>query len=290
MLDWELCTAFVVIGSLATAAFFAGRYVSASSRSPGLLIASSIVFSLLFCLSFHARLGWAKVIPMSGVVLWSNLTPIILVFSAGIAWNTTVLQRHLRTLIVSSLGLLAAAYLVSPIVRPWIDPPRVAAIGHSLGRICLQSHDSTCAPAAAATLLRLNGIDSNEKEMIDSCLTSQLGTEPLGIFRGLKLAIRNREHDVRIASRNPKSWGLNGQLPNVAMVHFPDNEFGPLGKTVAVPSRFLGPRREAGHAIVVIGQTNGKWTIADPAIGLVEWSDEELLNRFTGDAIYLSRK
>ncbi len=54
------------------------------------------------------------------------------------------------------------------------------------GVCCLQTNDRTCAPAAAATLLTLNGLDATEDEMKRACLTSLNGTSFWGVYHGLR--------------------------------------------------------------------------------------------------------
>jgi len=252
------------------------------------------LFSLVYCWQFHAQLSWASTIPFSSVVLWSNLAPVLLAFTAGLAIDTSALRRCLRPFCATSLILLAIGFLLVPLARPWLLAPRTAEQDQMSGFICLQSHESTCAPASAVTLLRLHGIDSSEKEMVNTCLTSELGTEALGLYRGLKIASQMRNLNVRLASRNPRNWVSSGQLPNIALVHFPEEEYGPIKKsqTSSIQSRsshiqFFGDSRQEGHAVVVICRENGGWLIADPAFGLDHWSDESLGLRFTGDAIYL---
>lgn len=145
----------------------------------------------------------------------------------------------------------------------------------------MQSHSSTCAPAAAATLLKLAGIDADEMSMTQACLTSTHGTVPLGLYRGLAAAAESSEQQPKIASSNPDTWLATDQLPNVALVQF--------AKPIGHPGFFMGPTAE-GHAVVVLERAaNGDWIIVDPAFGKTRWSDEQFRNRFTGDAIYLSR-
>ena len=185
--------------------------------------------------------------------------------------------------------------LFAPVVRPAIAPLSVNPAGESKGLVVLQSHDSTCAPASAATLLGLNGIQSNEAEMIGPCLTSEFGTEALGLYRGIKIGCKGTNLEVGVADRNPKQWAATGQLPNVALVRFPSDEFeSSVSQSElrrANPNWFSGIHNRAdGHAVVIVDYQDGSWTIADPAVGLVKWSDSELQTRFTGEAIYLFRQ
>lgn len=297
-LELDLVIAFVGIAMITYLAFCAGRTItksrseSALPRNSILLFPCTVFFALLFGWKFQANLSWANAIPFAAVVLWSNLTPVLLAFAAGVACNTSSLKKSKR-LVTVSLTSLAFFYLIAPLARPIVFPPTIAAGGKFNGHICLQSHESTCAPASAVTLLRMNGIDATEKEMVKACLTCEQGTEALGLYRGLQIAANGNSQTAKLAARDPESWQVSGQLPNVALVNFPRDEFGPINSTdqaspVQSPFRFLGTGREDGHAVVVIGFERGNWIIADPAIGMVKWSPEELRSRFTGDAIYLS--
>ena len=302
-LQLDLALAFCAIALLSCCALWMGRRVGSldarRSADTGnyqswISFVCMTMFSLAYCWQFHAKLSWVHAIPFSSVVLWSNLTPVLLAFTAGLAIETLALRRCLRPFIATSLGLLAIGFLVVPLARPWLLAPNIADNDQFEGFVCLQSHDSTCAPASAVTLLRLNGIDSSEKEMVKRCLTSALGTEALGLYRGLKIASQKSNLNVRLASSNPRNWVASGQLPNIALVHFPEKEFGPIRQpeSSSIQSRssaiqFFGDTRQEGHAVVVIGRANDGWLIADPAIGLDHWSDESLGMRFTGDAIYL---
>ena len=303
-LELDLLIAFAAIALLCFFAFYAGRAVSklefSGKRKSLFLLGGSIFLALVFSWQFQARLSWAVAIPLAAVVLWSNFTAPILAFAAGVAVNTASLKRS-RIAVTGSLAILSLLFLVAPLARPLISPPTIAEGGRFSGQVCLQSHESTCAPASAATLLRLNGIDATEKELVKACLTCNKGTEALGLYRALKISADRQSQEVNLAARDPQFWLNSGQLPNVALVRFPADEFGPLNSTLCSvkpayptianrsPFRFLGTGQEDGHAVVVVGFENEKWIIADPAIGMVKWSDKELRSRFTGDAIYLTR-
>ena len=62
---------------------------------------------------------------------------------------------------------------------------------------CIQTTAYTCSPAAAATLLKMHGINATEQEMADLCLTRR-GTSWPGLYRGLKLKTENTGWDVEV--------------------------------------------------------------------------------------------
>ena len=287
----DLFTAMLTIGGLSVLAFQIGRRAASNCKA---LFIFTIIATAVFSICFQGDLGWASLVPHSSAVLLANFTPILLAFVAGFACNGLELRPSTRPAIVTALSLLAVVCLFAPLVRPAIAPPEVNPAGETKGFVVLQSHDATCAPASAATLLQLHGIESNEKEMIGRCLTSQFGTEALGLYRGIKLGCEGTEFEVGVASRSPGDWFLKGQLPNVALVRFSENEFGDsiLGSHRSrQPTWIAGSGNgEDGHAVVIVDYRDGKWTVADPAIGVIKWSDEELRSRFTGDAIFIARQ
>jgi hypothetical protein len=268
------------LSGLSVLTFVAGRWV----RSPriSLWFFGVLLTSLVFAWTFSGNLAWAALLPDPSVVFLSNLMPLLLSFAAGLISERGALSKRSRPLAMASFLMLAAAYTLTPYVRPFffqVEPDRVT---QWKADVCLQTHPSTCAPAAAVTLLHLQGMASSERQLVKTCLTSSLGTEPLGLYRGLSLAVRPSGHHAYVASDDPHQWERNGELPNISLVRL-----GAYPRTGS--SRWLLGSRSEGHAIVVLGRdSRGNWLIADPAFGKTTWSDEQFQNRFTGDAVYLA--
>jgi hypothetical protein len=263
-------------------AFVVGRQVR--SQRVSFWFFAVLFASLIFAWTFSGNLAWAVLVPNASVVFLSNLMPMLLSFAAGLAVETSALTRFSRPLVLFAFVVLATAYAVTPYVRPMIYPVELASKPKWNGDVCQQTHSSTCAPAAAATLLHLQGMVASEREMVATCLTSSCGTEPLGLFRGLALAVQHSGLAARVAKSDPGQWTASGQFPNISLVRLAD-------QPQSGSSRWLlGPRSE-GHAIVVLGRDpDGKWRIADPAFGEAKWDDEQFRSRFTGDAIYLAER
>lgn len=275
------------IAGLSVLAYAGGRLMRSSRVSCWFF---AVLFtSLFFAWMLSGRLLWAFLIPDDSVIFLSNLMPLLLSFAAGLAFETHSLTRWSRPIVIACFVLLASAYALLPYVRPRLYPVDLSARTQWSGAVCLQSHASTCAPAAAVTLLRLNGMLASEKELVESCLTSSRGTEPLGLYRGLSIAVRNRPYRARVAQPEPSNWQSNGQLPNISLVRLGGSLDSSGPSTRGGSSRWLlGPRAE-GHAVVVLGQdATGHWLIADPAFGTTKWTDQQFRDRFTGDAIYLT--
>src|SRR5258706_16390055 len=88
---------------------------------------------------------------------------------------------------------------------PLERPGRVGPDG-----VVRQTEDSSCAPAAAATLLRALGLepDATEADLARDCLTNpRRGTSDLGLFRGLARHAQGRA--VRFTT--PGLDGLRGR-------------------------------------------------------------------------------
>jgi hypothetical protein len=204
--------------------------------------------------------------------------------------------------------LLAAGFLLLPVVRPRIFPIEVAERGIWKDGVCLQSHEASCGPAAVATLLHQTAtltptrltdgpvlgqghgqghwasapLDSAEQLMSHACLTSTQGTSSLGLVRGLRIALAGSDRRVRVAESDPAVWNAMDQLPNVAVVRFRDQ------RNHGAVNQLLRNDHD-GHAIVVHSRTkDGRWRIADPAVGWQTWDDDRLRRVFTGEAIYLA--
>ncbi|MFG0289345.1 MAG: peptidase C39 [Rhodopirellula sp. JB044] len=285
MTDLELAIAVIVITVLTFLAYRLGhRWTLTSQWAETGVLAASVGMAFLLAWSYFGRLVWAEAISSSSVLYWSNVTPIALGFTSGLVGHTRSMRRALRPLVTVCLMGLAIGYVVTPIARPVLFPLTLNAAPNWRNGVCMQSHGASCAPAAAVTLLKHFGVDASEVSMADACLSSTLGTAPLGLYRGLKTIADEHGLAARVASRDPSTWIDAGQLPNVALVSFESFPGQPMG------NRFLGSRF-SGHVITVLGRTDGgRWLIGDPAVGKVSWSDDELRTRITGEAIYLEKQ
>ncbi len=108
--------------------------------------------------------------------------------------------------------------------------------------VCLQTSDSSCGPACAATLLRKFGHFATEKEIARASFTSRNGTENWYLAR----ALRARGLDVRFAFEpgTNKPW----PCPSIAGVRLPESA-------------------NTGHFIVLLEHLGDKYTVADPITG-----------------------
>lgn len=285
----DLGIAIVGIAFISGLALLAGRRLSLTVyRTRPLLFALCLAFALVFAHWYFERLVWAVAMPWASVLCWANFLPVVLAFAAGLASEVRAIRTGLRSITTYGLLAVAVVFLTLPIARPLLFPIELSSQCHWVEGVCLQSNESSCGPAAAATLLfqtghLLNESRVGEQRLSEACLTSRQGTSTLGLFRGLQLSVSHLGGSAAVASRDPEEWMRRGQLPNLAVVSFEENS------APAQVHRFMGAASES-HALVVHSRTlNGGWRIADPASGWRTWSDEEFRDVFTGDAIFVSK-
>ena len=125
--------------------------------------------------------------------------------------------------------------------------------------VCLQSSESSCGPASAATLLRLAGVMATEREIARESYTTRRGTENWYLIRTMRRL--GLPVDYRIQAADVSA------LPYPAIVGVRMNGS-------------IGP----GHFIVVLGKSGDKYIMGDPMRGREEVEAKELLHRyyFTG--------
>lgn len=151
-------------------------------------------------------------------------------------------------------------WLAVPYLKPVVDPVNFGEF-HDEWRdgVCLQSTESSCGPAAAATLMKAGGVSATELELARECYTSYGGTENWYLKRSLKR--RGLDASCVIMEAQP------GRLP------YP-----------SVAGVRLGGAEGQGHFMAVLGEENGRYTIGEPRLGRILSSRKELSDTyyFTG--------
>ncbi|OUX49760.1 MAG: hypothetical protein CBE43_09130 [Rhodopirellula sp. TMED283] len=280
-------TAYLVSGLICTTALSVLAYAAGRSQRVHRVISSPICFAVTLCsaavlpLSLASGIQWIDLLPLPDVLLWSSVIAPCLCFTAGLATCHSALRPYSQPLAAVSLVGMALGYTLVPVLRPAFSPVSLSKETQWGDGICLQSHISTCAPAAAVTLLRNAGIIAEERDLVRVCSTSEQGTESLGLYRGVRIYSNTVFHKVCVASSNTDVWISGRQLPNLSIVNFKASNGG-------FPNQLFASRRDR-HAVVVFGRNDtGGWVIGDPAFGKTTWSDEEFQARFTGEALYVA--
>ncbi len=268
----DLLTAIVVmaVASLASGMVAGGYAYSNRGQRTIACLAISVMAMVFFLFYASGQLFWARFVPASAAIIYTNLAAIFAALAAGWAWRlpeTPAWRRSILTTLLAAGSLSAITWpLLSIAVRP---PP--AGGDHWENGVAMQTSWATCSPAAAATLFRAEGIDVSESELIPLCLTDSSGTPTLGLYRGIKLIAERNDREVEV---------LDGTIADVLA----DDDW-PVLLAVELPygvedRRYVeqwGWIPGMGHSVVALERSsNGGILVGDPSVGLETWSEADL--------------
>lgn len=222
-----------------------------------------------------AACGWADVVFVSElfvpIALW-------VVTSAALAQERRGPRARTLALGLPLVGAAAAATTL-PVLAPdlsALERPRMK------DRVVLQSAPSSCAAAAAATLVRALRVDAGatERELAALCLTRPArGTSDLGLFRGLSLACAGRR--VRFVA---PARADDLRTPCVVFCGLD------AGGRVEEPLRSVlrdacGWSEGVTHAVVLLSVGADAVEIGDPRFGRERWPREHFDALWDGRAL-----
>lgn len=305
----DLLIAGCLIVWCATVAFRACRRYSL--RHPGgaqFALIGSIGLALWIFWSSSYSLRWAELLPLGGVLLIANASVLLIVCAGGFLLGVDRISQLRKIVGAGVLLTTAAISIASAIFRPIWEPIELDPQSTWKDGVCMQSHEASCAPAAAATLLHFHGISASEQLMARRCFTSQNGTLTLGAFRGLCATLNGQDYAARAVVCEPNQvpeWTIDDHLPMLAMVDFQEqlqrsavqvasnaavSEHSWLAALCRMPQRSRG--LETGrHAVVILQRLeDGRLLVADPAVGKIRWSDEYFRDIWVGEGMYLIAK
>jgi hypothetical protein len=238
---------------------------------------------VLLMLAVYAWTHWVnvaeiyKIAPAKYGVVFYNPIPL---FVAAILALLVALQsrRSIRIVLYGALWLVVNGYFFS---SAFYNPIHCQ---DKWDRICcLQTTDSTCAAAAAATLLKLSGMNATEEEMKNRCLASTHGTSFEGIYCGLaeKAEGAGKRVDVGVLTCDEFLEKNEAALVLVML----DDELNRRDKRY---SRDWGWIVGTAHAVVVVARADANhiW-VADPGTGLEKWELDGLRNLWRNTAVFV---
>ncbi len=156
-------------------------------------------------------------------------------------------------------GILGLGLLI-PYVKPMVRPPDWEHFQDRWSEgVCLQTSESSCGPACAATLLRRGGKTATEEGIARASFTSRNGTENWYLARTLRRY--GMQVQFAFASDVSSMW----PVPSIAGVRLPASG-------------------DTGHFITVLDRTGDSYVIGDPLEGKIVRSQSELreVYEFTG--------
>jgi hypothetical protein len=171
-------------------------------------------------------------------------------------------RRYAGISVIPTVLILA---LIAPYLKPVFLRPRWDRFQDRWSDdICLQTSESSCGPACAATLLRLKNQRATERDIARASYTSKTGTENWYLARTL----RNRGLDVRfLFLKQNEPW----PFPAIAGVRLPNSG-------------------NSGHFITVLGRESDNYVVGDPLVGKVVRSRSDLEKEYSFTGFFMTVK
>jgi hypothetical protein len=291
----DLILGLTILALLSATLFLAGRHLG--RRLPVRRAKTAGVATLAALAAYHGLLAddilLARLLPVSNVIVVGNWTPLPLGLLAGLAWSLiprlavradpgppadppskAALRDAPQIIILRRIAVVILLSLVGSyaVARPlWGQAPTCG--NRWDGDFCLQTTDSTCTAACAATLLRAHGIEATEGEMAALCLTRR-GTVWQGLFRGLMLKAAGTPWRVEIVRGPFEGLRSLGRGPAILEAGLPRD-----AEVARVYTERYGWSRGEWHSVLFFGfRGDGRVAMGDPSpgIGREDWTEEDL--------------
>ncbi len=281
----DLLTAIIVMSILCVAAVVLTSTYAYSMKGQRtiLCIAITVLAAVYFQFYGSGQLLWAKLIPSSAAIIYTNVASVFAALAAGWALRLPMTPLWRRIILMCLLSSMSLAAVLWPSLSIAIRPPPAGGNQWNSG-VAMQTSWATCSPAAAATLLRAEGIATSEAEMIPLCLTDSAGTPTLGLYRGVKLMANRNGLAVEILDSNIDELLTDGDWPVLLAVELP---FGVADRRYADQWGWIPGM---GHTVVALGRVpDGRVIIGDPSVGLEAWSKDDLRVLWHGGGLRVGR-
>ncbi|MBI1312842.1 hypothetical protein GC176_16255 [bacterium] len=277
MMDLYAGLAIMAIGTLVVLALTIRLTRTITKREA---TGTGVVVALLILLYF--KYVWnktliAELMPVSNLIVLSNWFPLLAAFLAGITWTHGYGSRVRRLVFGGVLFAFATWSLLLPLLG---SPPPCDNKWDEFG-VCRQTSRFTCTAAAAATLLKHYGIETQESEMAELCLTRR-GTTWLGLYRGLQLKTAGKPLKVEVIECDLDTMQKLDSPLILSVGIDSDKPYRP----VYVEKWGWEPGQL--HTVVLFDQLiAGRRLVADPAVGLETWNREDFETLYRGRVVRL---
>lgn len=271
--------AICFISVFAVVAFLGGLKISVRLGTKGRY--SLLIVSLLFGIGYVFFLRDSslqiQLIRNANTIFYGKWLLIIAGFAAGTLTNISSVRMWRRIVLVLALLTASSMDFLCYFIYPRPEGGNVTEKWLST-----QTTESTCSAAAAASLLRIHGIEVSEEEMIRACLSTIKGTPWQGVWRGVNLYAHPEYKAVLVRCKD----GQNIEFPILISAEFNSSS----EEHTKYVSQW-GWKPGTPHSVVLFERTeNGYLTVGDPAIGIERWDDEALEVLWNGQGIVLRKK
>lgn len=220
---------------------------------------------------------WTKILPVKAIIVYSNLLIPLCGMLSGIIWANTKLHKFKRILAITLLLCLAFTPTIKQI-------PLKQAQFHKVwnDNICIQTSQTSCVPAAAATLLNYFGIETDEQEMAKLSLTRPDGTSLFGLYRALRIKTQDTHYQTILGKATLEQLRTDIPLPAILIVGLDEK----TNRDDPLYSERWGWGVGVTHSVVLYQfMDNEKVEIGDPSIGRETWNVKALEDLWHGEYI-----
>ncbi|PHQ32973.1 C39 family peptidase [Rhodopirellula bahusiensis] len=274
--------AMLVMLSLSIAAGWIAYAVAYSEKGQRVMLCLSLAVLAMIYFLFYAsgQLFWAKWVPDSAAIIYTNFASIFAALAAGWALRLPKTPAWRRGILAVLLGMGSAAAILWPLLSIAIRPAPDGGDQWKNG-VAMQTSWATCSPAAAATLYRAEGIEVSESDLIPLCLTDSSGTPTLGLYRGIKLVADREGRSVEVLDETLDEMWSGNDWPVLLAVKLP---YGVDDRRYADQWGWIPGM---GHSVVALGLTSDgqRMLVGDPSVGLEQWSKDDLRVLWHGDGV-----
>ena len=261
----------VIVGTFAF--FFLGICLSQRAHSQlqisilvllGVLAAIPAILSCIFYTGFLGEAVWFYVFRAMPDTEFAAC-------SAGLlaGWLQNLRNRSLRVSKQMSAGFIPFVLLLC-VTLPYLKQVFLRPDWNNFAdrwseNVCLQSSESSCGPASAATLLNFFGKPASERKIAQESFTSRRGTENWYLIRTI------RQHGLAAKYLIGKPCSVDFSLPAIIGVR-------------------LGGKTGTGHFIAVLGKEGDKFIVGDPLNGREVLTPAQFIDQYylTGFSILVT--
>jgi hypothetical protein len=270
--------AICFISAFAVVAFLGGLKISARLGAKGRysLLTGSLLFGIGYVFFLRDSSLQILLIRNANTIFYGKWLLIIAGFAAGILTRISSVRKWRRIALVSALLAASSMDFLCYFIYPRPEGGNVTEKWLST-----QTTESTCSAAAAASLLRIHGIEVSEEEMIRACLSTIKGTPWQGVWRGVNLYAHPEYMAVLVR-------GIDSN--NIEFPILISAEFNSSNEEHTKYVNQWGWKPGTPHSVVLFERTkNGYLTVGDPSIGIDRWDDEALEVLWDGQGIVLRK-
>ena len=165
----DLWFALIIMTLIGILLFIISYLICSNLKLRGKRIFAAIIVAFIvgFSVWLLDSLLILQLLPFQATIVYGNFLIPLAAVLVGILWNFP--KRPIWRRLIFSLPILLVSYGYN-LQQILAQTPHCGNKWNT--GVCLQTRQSSCSAAAAATLLRSHGIDTNEKEMAQLCLTS----------------------------------------------------------------------------------------------------------------------